>query len=190
MFPEPSANYSTFRILLNYVVRFWVIVLAKLLIFRIKKVKVVVFESPKEPDLCTPVIDLLVDDLKTEISYSSTEKFVVVGLVQSLRLKFMGESQLPKDQMLVYNNNIKFTFKVPGKHDLTNAIFNSSLKATVEELNGNFRDDCLARFILFCLKGNLLKSLRRCVSFQSSPEEHNAKFESEWLGNDAIKVVG
>lgn len=163
--------------------------LAKLLIFRIKKIKVVVSESAREPDLGNPVVDLLVADLKTEISYSSTEKFVISGVIQSLRFKFMGESLGPKDHMLVYNNNVQFAFKIPGNHDLTNAIFNSSLKATIEELNGNFKDVSLARLTQFCIKANLLKSLRRCVAYQHNPEEHNSKFESEWLGNDAIKVV-
>ena len=189
MFQKPPENISIFRIALNYILRIICILLAKLFVLKIKKVNVILTEDDLSDKKHENLFEIHVSDIQMEMTYSSNEKFVLSGSIKTVRARFNPTSKVPNDKLEVFCNTIKYVLKFPGNHDMTNAIFNSSMKADVEEVNGNFYDLGLIQMIQFFIKSNLIKQLRRCVYYQLDKNEHLAKFENSLIGSDVIKIV-
>ena len=189
MFKKSNDKISNIRILINYFIRFILIILTKIITLKIRLIGVLAFEDHDNSDPTFPLIEFGVNNIQYQFTYSSDEKFLVFGEVECAKMRFKPTSSLPDDRMEFFISGVNYKFKFPGSHDLTNAFFNSSVTATVAELTGNYSDKAFITFIQFFIKTLLIKQLRRCVYFQIDPLDHKNKFNSALLAADVVKIV-
>lgn len=135
------------------------------------------------------MIEIDMSLIRSSFSYSSHEKYICSGGLQSVKILWNPTSPIANDKFEFFLIDISFVFKLPATFDMTHAIFNSSLKCTIEHLSGNYHDKPFAEFIIFFIQQLLVKRMRRCVYFRTDSTDHKNKFKSPILAADIVKFV-
>jgi hypothetical protein len=179
---------STLKLAIGYFVRFLGIMFTKMVVITVDELRFIVAEELKgreEP----PMTDTVINKLNVNFSYAADERLLVNFACTPILMSFNPENPDSKLRMEFYATNLGGRFKLPGTHDPLASIFSSSVKISVDQLTGNFKDKAFLSLIQFPQKQLLIKQLRRAFAFQRNPAEHMLKFKTDLLGNDTIKVV-